>query len=194
MPPIRKKRDALLKAALKLFAQKGIDTTTTALIAQKAGVANGTLFNYFSTKEDLVHALFFEVVEDIERNVFNTDQPQENPLERIHGFLTGLIRYLNKHHDIFKFLEQFRFSTYNKKSRTDVLKSSSTIRELLIVTRDQGYLHPLDIDTIEALVFGPITCAVKDSILNKQRISEKDSDVLVRHCLRSVARDDTMTL
>jgi AcrR family transcriptional regulator len=194
MPPIKNKRDALLKAALKLFAKKGIDATTTALIAQKAGVANGTLFNYFGNKEELVHALFFAILEDIEENVFSRELAHDNPLDKIHGFLTGVIRYMNKHRDIFKFLEHFRFSTYNNKTRTDVLKSSNTIRELLIAARNQGYLQPLDIDTIEALIFGPITYVVKDCILNKQLMSEKNSDALVRRCLSSVERGGTMSL
>jgi len=40
-----------------LFAQKGFFQTTTKAISRKAGIAEGTLFNYFPTKEDL--ALYF---------------------------------------------------------------------------------------------------------------------------------------
>jgi len=50
-------RRAILRAALKLFADKGFYRTTTKAISQKAGIAEGTLFNYFPTKEDL--ALYF---------------------------------------------------------------------------------------------------------------------------------------
>jgi AcrR family transcriptional regulator len=52
-----KTRRAILAAALKLFAEKGFYRTTTKEIARKAGIAEGTLFNYFETKEDL--ALYF---------------------------------------------------------------------------------------------------------------------------------------
>lgn len=48
---------AILEAALELFAQKGFYRTTTKAISRKAGIAEGTLFNYFQTKEDL--ALYF---------------------------------------------------------------------------------------------------------------------------------------
>ena len=48
---------AILRAALVLFAEKGFYRTTTKAISRKAGIAEGTLFNYFSTKEDL--ALYF---------------------------------------------------------------------------------------------------------------------------------------
>jgi AcrR family transcriptional regulator len=52
-----KTRKAILRAALALFAEKGFYQTTTKAIARKAGIAEGTLFNYFETKEDL--ALYF---------------------------------------------------------------------------------------------------------------------------------------
>ena len=50
-------RRAILRAALDLFAEKGFYRTTTKAISKKAGIAEGTLFNYFETKEDL--ALYF---------------------------------------------------------------------------------------------------------------------------------------
>ncbi len=50
-------REAILKAALEYFSQKGFHRTTTREIARKAGIAEGTMFNYFPTKEDL--ALYF---------------------------------------------------------------------------------------------------------------------------------------
>src|SRR5437879_11204846 len=48
---------AILRAALVLFAEKGFYRTTTKAISRKAGIAEGTLFNYFEAKEDL--ALYF---------------------------------------------------------------------------------------------------------------------------------------
>ena len=47
----------ILQAALQLFKEKGLEGTTTKQISRKAGIAEGTLFNYFETKEDL--ALYF---------------------------------------------------------------------------------------------------------------------------------------
>jgi AcrR family transcriptional regulator len=52
-----KTRQAILKAALDLFSRRGFQSTTTRDISRKAGIAEGTLFNYFRTKEDL--ALYF---------------------------------------------------------------------------------------------------------------------------------------
>lgn len=56
-----RKREAILAAALRLFAERGLAGTGTALIAAEAGVATGTLFLYFPTKADLIGALVVDV-------------------------------------------------------------------------------------------------------------------------------------
>ncbi|HZR17668.1 MAG TPA: TetR/AcrR family transcriptional regulator [Verrucomicrobiae bacterium] len=62
-PPGRRQRnkertkERILEAALELFRLKGLEGTTTKAISKRAGIAEGTLFNYFKTKEDL--ALYF---------------------------------------------------------------------------------------------------------------------------------------
>jgi AcrR family transcriptional regulator len=47
-------RTRILQAAQKLFASKGFDGTTTRDLAQAAGVAEGTLFRYFSNKKSIL--------------------------------------------------------------------------------------------------------------------------------------------
>ena len=55
-------RARIVAAALGLFQVKGFDATTTKAIARKARVAEGTVFNYFPTKEDIaLHFLEQEV-------------------------------------------------------------------------------------------------------------------------------------
>jgi AcrR family transcriptional regulator len=54
-------RRRIVTAALWLFQAKGFDRTTTKEIARKAAIAEGTVFNYFPTKEDI--ALYFFAME-----------------------------------------------------------------------------------------------------------------------------------
>ncbi len=56
-------RDKILRAARKLFVGKGFDQTTTRDIAARAGIAVGTLFNYFPSKEALGMAMVAEALE-----------------------------------------------------------------------------------------------------------------------------------
>jgi len=48
------KKQLILGTALKLFVEAGFHGTATSKIAAEANVANGTLFNYFRTKEELI--------------------------------------------------------------------------------------------------------------------------------------------
>ncbi len=56
-PKSEDKKQALLEAATAAFAQSGIAASTSA-IARSAGVAEGTLFRYFATKDELLNELY----------------------------------------------------------------------------------------------------------------------------------------
>ncbi len=51
------KREAILEAAERLFAERGYSATSTAAIAAEAGVATGTVFTHFADKATLLSAL-----------------------------------------------------------------------------------------------------------------------------------------
>jgi AcrR family transcriptional regulator len=54
------KRNAILSAATQVFAERGLGAPTSA-ISQAAGVAEGTLFTYFPTKDELINALYCDI-------------------------------------------------------------------------------------------------------------------------------------
>jgi AcrR family transcriptional regulator len=55
--------EQILDAAARLFAEKGFDHTTTKEIADAADVAEGTLYNYFDSKNDLIIGMMSRLVE-----------------------------------------------------------------------------------------------------------------------------------
>jgi AcrR family transcriptional regulator len=59
-PRSNDKRNAILLAAIQVFAERGLAAPTSAISAS-AGVAEGTLFIYFRTKDDLLNALYREI-------------------------------------------------------------------------------------------------------------------------------------
>lgn len=54
------KRDAILTAATCIFAEGGLSAPTSA-VSKAAGIAEGTLFTYFPTKDDLLNALYRQI-------------------------------------------------------------------------------------------------------------------------------------
>ena len=63
-PPITDKRDAILKAAVKVFAQNGFFQSQVADVARVAGVAAGTVYLYFRSKDDLLVSIFERTMKD----------------------------------------------------------------------------------------------------------------------------------
>ena len=60
-PKSEDRRNAILDAATRLFAERGLTAAPTSEISKQAGVAEGTLFTYFKTKDDLINALYREL-------------------------------------------------------------------------------------------------------------------------------------
>jgi AcrR family transcriptional regulator len=62
---LKEKKRLILDASLKLFVENGFHGTSTAEIAKTAGVATGTLFHYFKSKEELINCLYIHTKESM---------------------------------------------------------------------------------------------------------------------------------
>lgn len=60
-PKSEDKRNAILAAAIQVFAERGLAAAPTAAISKAAGVAEGSLFGYFQTKDKLINELYCEI-------------------------------------------------------------------------------------------------------------------------------------
>ena len=58
------KRETILRAATKVFAQKGYFNSKVADIAGAAGIADGTVYLYFKSKEEVLHSIFDRAMEE----------------------------------------------------------------------------------------------------------------------------------
>ncbi|MFO7853567.1 MAG: TetR/AcrR family transcriptional regulator [Bacteroidota bacterium] len=67
---IREEKKALImRTALELFATQGFHGTTISSIADKAEISKGLLYNYFNSKEDLLKAIIYAGLENIDKLV-----------------------------------------------------------------------------------------------------------------------------
>src|SRR3954447_13226844 len=62
--PVADKREAILRAATRVFARNGYFNSKVADIASAAGVADGTVYLYFKSKEEILHSIFDRGVEN----------------------------------------------------------------------------------------------------------------------------------
>jgi len=79
-PKSPEKRSAILQAAVHEIAEAGLGAPT-ARIARRAGIAEGTLFTYFATKEELLNQLYLELKVEVYKRL-NTGFPHKANLER----------------------------------------------------------------------------------------------------------------
>ncbi len=86
-------RHRILEVAADLFRTKGFESTTTRDVAQAAGIATGTLFNYFATKETIVTELAAEALARA-RKQFEKAEPSETFEEALFALVAIELRQL----------------------------------------------------------------------------------------------------
>lgn len=87
------KRDAICDAALTLFAENGIEATTTREIAERAGAAEGTLYRHFDGKADLAQWLYQRCSRQLRDTLTEADDDTSEPTERLEALVRGVFRF-----------------------------------------------------------------------------------------------------
>jgi AcrR family transcriptional regulator len=106
------KREAILAAALELFAERGFHGTAVPHIAERAGVGAGTIYRHFASKEAMVNVLYQRWKGMMGASMmgdFPFDQPARVQLAH---FGARVFAFARKHPAALKFLEQHHHGTY----------------------------------------------------------------------------------
>jgi len=91
-------KSRIVAAALTLFRVKGFEATTTKAIARKARVAEGTVFNYFPTKEDIALHFLEQEVEHAMASVRGNARLRTAPLEeKLFALVQTQLEFLAPH-------------------------------------------------------------------------------------------------
>jgi len=91
----------ILAAARQLLDQRGLEAMTMEEIAAAAGVAKGTLYLYFQSKDDLIQALITLVAENILKDLEAALQAPGLPSEKLRRVVSVLLDYLNRERLLF---------------------------------------------------------------------------------------------
>lgn len=111
-PHVDDKREAILGAALELFADRGFHGTAVPQIAERAGVGAGTIYRYFASKEAIVNALYQRWKEALGATLmdeFPFDKPARAQIDHV---VTRLFGFAKKHPSALKFLETHHHASY----------------------------------------------------------------------------------
>jgi len=130
-------RERILKAAKKLFRKGGFDKTTTRDIAGAAGIATGTLFNYFPTKESLAIQFVSEAMNEAE-DQFRTHLRGDELLEEsLFAHVAQSLRLLRPHRGYIGDVLETTLSPFAQNSDAKAgaqirVRHLETVRELIM--------------------------------------------------------------
>jgi AcrR family transcriptional regulator len=128
---VKDKKTAIMEAALKLFTERGFHGTSTAQISKEAGVATGTLFNYFPTKEDLINSLYFEVKGQLSQSM-GKEIEAHSTQDKLRKIWSNLVKWGVDNQEEFLFVGQFCSSPYiTKFTREEVMKEYVFLHDLV---------------------------------------------------------------
>ena len=103
----------LMESARRVIGRHGFEGTTIDRVAEDARVAKGTIYLYFSNKEDLLHAAVFEGLRAMIDETLRSDQPDLPPLERLRAFVKTQFRIQSSNQDFLKaFFLESKFVTF----------------------------------------------------------------------------------
>lgn len=76
-------RQALVEAAMRIYADKGVGELQLNELAEEAAVSNGTVYNYFKTREEVLQAVGIELANQLSHRITAVSQDIENGAERV---------------------------------------------------------------------------------------------------------------
>jgi AcrR family transcriptional regulator len=106
------KRDQILAAALRLVSQHGFHGTSMSMLAAEADCGQGTIYNYFSGKEELLEALFRQLKSEFVAAILDGDTNADALEVRFKRMWKNIILYFIGFPDRAAYFQQYHSSPY----------------------------------------------------------------------------------
>ncbi len=172
-------KEHILQAALQLFREKGVEGTTTKEISRKAGIAEGTLFNYFKAKEDLALYFFQKETENLIAWFRADKRLKQAPLpEKLFAIIHRQLEYLEPYEDFIgavfcrSLQPNSRLSPLSLESQEVRLEYLRFIREVLDDSERKGEIPrvgDLGAYAVGLFYLGIVTHWLQDTSRGKQK-------------------------
>jgi AcrR family transcriptional regulator len=160
------KRNAIIKAAMELIAERGFHQSPTSLISKRAGVGTGTIYRYFKNKDVLIEEVFNTIWKKslsvaALKNVIEKAPLREQFIRMNKAILTHFIQ--NPYEC--KFLEQYFNSPYGlKKVRSEGFGDDDPAQVILKLAKEQQIVKDLPVDLLALISYAPIPFLARDHV------------------------------
>lgn len=126
------KQKQILAAALRLFVAYGFHGTPTSKIAEEADVANGTLFHYYKTKDDLVIGLYNSIKDELACSLSTINHESDFIAPKFRNVFIHTIHWALNNKDKFHYLQQFHLSPHRLKIPAETIQQYDSVATTLI--------------------------------------------------------------
>ena len=185
------KKAAIIQAALELVAECGFHGAPIAMVSKQAGVAAGTIYRYFESKDILITAVYADVEKRLLAAVME-NYPEGRPVrERFIHLARIIVEYSLSSPLDFRFLEQFHNSPYGAAHRRDKIfgdKGKDICTELFETALHEQIMKDLPLPVLFALAFGPLLDVCRDHILGFMTLDDRLIGQVVEACWDAVKR------
>ena len=149
---LENKRERILLAARRLFVNQGFHSTPTSAIAREASVANGTLFHYFNTKEELINTLYKETKRSFFTITTAGVENEKNIKRKVRLLWYNTVKWaLNRPQD-FLFIQQYSNSPFiSQLTQEDISEHIGFYHDLIDQGKEKGTLKDIPTDLMYQL-------------------------------------------
>ena len=169
------KKERILRAALKLFNTCGFDNTPTARISKEAGVATGTLFNYFDTKEQLINSLYLYCKDSLIRRITQEIDKEKTFRSKLKKIYINYLGWGLDNIDEFLFFQQFSNSPYiGELTRKEGLNKFNNLLELITEGMENEIIKNVSQDYISAVIIGIFNSSMHYFIENSSLAKDEE--------------------
>ena len=163
------KREAILRAATSIFAHNGYFNSKVADIAREAGVADGTVYLYFKSKEEILHSIFDRSVEEAIAEARKQLDQISDPKEKLRRIALLHLERLGSDRDLaVVFQVELRGST--KFTKAGFAEYLTLIRTTIEEGQQVGIFRPeLNAKVVSKILFGALDEMATNWILSKRR-------------------------
>jgi len=186
------KRADIMDVALNLIAERGFHDSPMALIAKQAGVAAGTIYLYFESKDELILALHRDLEVRIIEMIQEGYPAAASIREKFLYMNRKILKYFIEHPLHFRYMEQFFNSPYGISHRKERLLDKSDRNRMMIDIFEQGseqqILKALPMSALFALAFGPLPTLVRDHILGFLHLDETMIEQVTQACWNAIKK------
>ena len=165
----RPTRERLIRAAIRIVAREGLAAATTAAIAQETGVAEGTLYRHFESKDALLIAAYQQIKSDVFLSAGSDMDPTLPPPERLKQTWLAIYRAYRADRDAFLFGQRFMESALAEREGGEAARAiAGMAADLHQAGIASGDFKPLPTDLLTNLFLAPISYLLKVEIKGRR--------------------------